>query len=89
MRDYLFIFIFSMNMSFFKTCTCIQKSTHYTDLCFSSSQLYTAGSFLGINDVNLVQISGKRSICISEIKHLLLLIVFGVDDILQGELFDI
>ena len=77
-----------MNMSFFKTCTCIQKSTRYTDLCFSSSQNYTAGSILGINDVNLVQISGKRSICISEIKHLLLLIDFGVDDILQGELFD-
>ena len=64
------------------------KSTRYTHLYFSP-QLYTAGSILGINDVNLVQRSGKRSICITEIKALVLLIVFGVDDILQGELFDI
>jgi len=76
-------------MSFFKTCTCIRISPRYTDLCFSSSQNYTAGSILGINDVSLIQRSGKRSMCITEIKPLLLLIVFGVDDILQGELFDI
>ena len=73
-----------MNMSFFKTCTCIRISTRYTDLCWFFSQLYTAGSILGINDVNSVQRSGKRSICITEIKPLLLLIVFGVDDIYES-----
>ena len=71
-------------MSFFKTCTRIRISTRYTDLCWFFSQLYTAGSILGINDVSLVQRSRKRRICKTEINPLLLLIVFGVDDIYES-----